>query len=113
MHAGIMTQRNQRIVELFLDPHAGALIDDILAWIDHDMDMDNMHALQIRRALNRRRRPLQVLFANNNVVVDSNNIPEEAPLPAPGPLRRQSAVYGEEVSGPPGQGTRDDPIDLS
>lgn len=108
-----MTQRNQRIVELFLDPHAGALIDDILTWIDHDMDMDNMHALQIRRALNRRRRPLQVLFENNHVVIDSNIIPEATHLPAPGPLRRQSAMHGGEVSGPRGSGTRDDPIDLS
>lgn len=107
-----MTHHNQRIVELFLDPNAGTLIDDIIESINYDMQMDNLYLQQVRRAFSRRRRPLQVLYENNHVI-DINNIPEAVSIPEPGPLRRQSAVAGEELSSAPGQGTRDDPIDLS
>lgn len=107
MRAGIMTQRNQRIVELFTDPHVGEFVADIMELIDYDMDMDRLHAIQIRRALNRSRRPLSVLFENNHTIID--DIPTA--IPVPGPLRRQSAdAVRDEFHG---SGSADDPIDLS
>lgn len=102
-----MAQRDQRIAELFLDPHAGGMILDLLDIIDHDIDMARLHAVQIRRAINRRRRPLGVLYENNRVVID--DIPTT--IPVPGPLRRQAA--SGDLNAFNGAGTADDPIDLS
>lgn len=107
MRAGIMAERRQSIVDLFLDPNAGELIVELLDMIDYNIDMDRLHAVQVRRALNRRRPPLGVLFDNNRVVSDVH----EPSLIVPGPLRRQAAS-GERYAFY-GSGTVDDPIDLS
>lgn len=100
MRAG-MNNNNYDLSNLFGDVHCADLVESMLEWLDFDMDQDRIEARRLRRAFNRRRR------RNVSFEFDFTGIP---PLPPPPVLQRQVAC---DFSQTRGNGSRDDPIDLS